>query len=314
MDTATETQEKRVDISFSSKTKAPEIKSIDGIENVCRDIFKSLPHKGYGQISEEYIKVISVKRNQYKTLRSFYANERAGKRISKKKENDLREAGLATENIPEENAILASNLLNSLYLTYQLIDQTNPQQRIDNTKPQKFECATLGAKANIAFTDFFIDLHAKLGISEKQLESIFVIIFDQSSLGTDLKGRGLGGFREGILAAIKGYLYLDELKPGWKIETPELILDRDHGVDLVATSKNSKEINYYQIKGVKGEEVQVENVTSSQKMEKVRNKLVLSPKRSSRNDLRSLGNIFDYTRNLRIRGKKANAFWMQIPV
>jgi hypothetical protein len=313
MDTATETQEKRVDISFSSKTKAPEIKSIDDIENVCRDIVKSLPHKGYGQISEEYIKVISVKRNQYKTLRSFYANERAGKRISKKKENDLREAGLTTENIPEENAILASNLLDSLYLTYRFIDQTDPQHGIENTKPRELDYVTLGAKANIAFTNFFINLHERFGATNKQLESIFGIIFDQSPLGTDLKGRGLGGFRVGILAAIKGYLYLDELNPDWTIKTPELILDRDHGIDLVATSNDSKEINYYQIKGVKGEEVQVENVTSSQKMEKVRSKLVLSPKRSSRSDLRSLGNIFDYARNVRTQGKKANAFWMQVP-
>lgn len=314
MDAATETQEKRVDISFSSKTKAPEIKSVDDIENVCRDIIKSLPHKGYGQISEEYIKTIKIKRNQYKTLRSFYANERAGKRISKKKENDLKEVGLTTENIPEENAIISSNLLDSLYLTYQLIHQTDPQQRIENTKPQELECATLGAKANIAFTNLFIDLHERFGASDKQLENMFEIIFDQSSLATDLKGRGLGGFRSGMLAAIKGYLYLTKLKPGWKIETPEYILDRDHGIDLIATSKDSKEVNYYQIKGVKGKEVQIENVTNSQKMEKVRNKLVLSPKKSSRSDLRSLGNIFDYARNSRTQGKKANAFWMQVPI
>lgn len=314
MDTATETQEKRVDISFSSKTKAPEIKSVDDIENVCRDIINDLPRKGYGQISEEYINFIKEKRNQYKTLRSFYANERAGKRISKKKESDLREAGLTTENVPEENAILSSNLLDSLYLTYRLIDQTDPQQGIENTKPQELDYVTLGAKANIAFTDFFIDLHERFGATNKQLENIFGIIFDQSQLSTDLKGRGLGGFRKGVLAAIKGYLYLSKLKPGWKIETPEHILDRDHGVDLVATSKDSKKINYYQIKGVKGEEVQIENVTSSQKMEKIRNKLVLSPKKSSRSDLRSLGNIFDYARNLKTQGKKVNAFWMQVPI
>jgi hypothetical protein len=314
MDTATETQEKRVDTSFSSKTKAPEIKSVKDIENVCRDIIQSLPHKGYGQISSEYTKAISIKTNHYKTLRSFYAYERAGKRISKKKENDLREAGLATENIPEENAILSSNLLDSLYSTYQLIDQTDPQQRIENTTPQKLECATLGAKANIAFTNFFIDLHERFNATDKQLESIFEIIFDQSPLSTDLKGRGLGGFKSGILAAIKGYLYLDKLKPGWKIETPELTLDRDHGIDLVATSKDSSEINYYQIKGVKGEKVLLEDVTSTPEMEKVRNKLVLSPKKSSRSDLRSLGNIFDYARNSRTQGKKANAFWMQVPI
>ncbi len=314
MDAATETQVKRVDISFSSKSKAPEIKSVDDIENVCRDIINSLPHKGYGQISKEYLEIISVKRNQYKTLRSFYAYERAGKRISKKKENDLREAGLTIENIPEENAIISSNLLNSLYLTYQLIHQTDPQQRIDNTKSQELDYATLGAKANIAFTDFFINMHAKLGANEKQLENIFAIIFDQSPLGADLKGRGLGGFRVGMLAAIKGYLYLTKLKPGWKIQTPEYTLDRDHGIDLLATSKNSNEINYYQVKGVRGQEVQVEDVTSSQKMEKVRNKLVLSPKKSSRGDLRSLGNLFDYARNLRIQGTKANAFWMQVPI
>jgi hypothetical protein len=35
-----------------------------------------------------------------------------------------------------------------------------------------------------------------------------------------------------------------------KTKAPELILDRDHGIDLVATSKDSKEINYYQIKGL----------------------------------------------------------------
>ncbi len=314
MDAATETQEKRVDISFSPKTKAPEIKSVDDIEKVCRDIVNSLPHKGYGQVSEEYIKIIKVKRNQYKTLRSFYANERAGKRISKKKRNDLKEVGLTTENVPEENAILTSNLLDSLYLTYQLIGQTDPRQSIDNTKPQELEYVTLGAKANISFTNFFIDLHEKFGATNKQLENIFEIIFDQSPLGTDLKGRGLSSFRRGMLAAIKGYLYLDELKPGWKIETPELTLDKDHGIDLVATSKDSKEINYYQIKGVKGEKVQMEDVTSSPEMEKVRNKLVLSPKSSSRNDLRSLGNIFDYARKLRTQGKKANAFWMQIPI
>jgi len=314
MDTATETQEKRVDISFSSKTGAPEIKSVGDIENVCRDIIKSLPHKGCGQISEEYFNAIKEKRNQYKTLRSFYASERVGKRIPKKKKDDLREASLTTENIPEENAIISSNLLDSLYLTYRLIRQTDPQQRIDNTKPQKFENATLGAKTNIAFTDFFIDLHERFGATNKQLENIFGIIFDQSPLDTDLKGRGFGGFRGGILAAIKGYLYLDELKPGWTIKTPELILDRDHGIDLVATSENSKEINYYQIKGVKGENVQVEDVTSSPEMEKVRKKLVLSPKKSSRSDLRSLGNIFDYASNLRTQGKKANAFWMQVPI
>lgn len=314
MDTATETQEKRVDIAFSSKTKAPEIKSVDDIENVCRDIIKSLPQKGYGQVSEEYINFIKNKRNQYKTLRSFYASERVGKRIPKKKKDDLREAGLTTENIPEENAILASNLLNSLYLTYRYIHQTDPQQRIDKTKQQELEYFTLGTKANIAFTNFFIDLHERSKASNKQLENIFEIIFDQSSLSTDLEKRGLVGHKKGILAAIKGYLYLAELKPDWKIETPDLVLDRDHGIDMVAISKDSKEINYYQIKGVKGKKVQVENVTSSQKMEKVRNKLVLSSKRSSRNDLRSLGNIFDYASNLRTQGKKANAFWMKIPV
>ena len=156
-------------------------------------------------------------------------------------------------------------------------------------------------------------MHDKLGVSEKQLENIFVIIFDQSPLGADLKGRGLGGFREGMLAAIKGYLYLTKLKPGWKIQTPEYTLDRDHGIDLLATSKNSNEINYYQVKGVKGKDVQVEDVTSTQDMEQVRNKLVLSTKRSSRNDLRSLGNIFDYARNSRIQGNNVSAFWMQVP-
>ena len=314
MDAATETQEKRVDISFSPKTKAPEIKSVEDIENVCQDIIKSLPQKGYGQVSKEYINFIKEKRDQYKTLRSFYASERASKRIPKNKEDNLREAGLTTENIPEENAIMSSNLLNSLYLTYQLLDQTDPQQRINNTNPQKLKYATLGAKANIAFTSFFIDLHERFRATNKQLENIFEIIFDQSPLGTDLKGRGQGGFRGGILAAIKGYLYITKLKPGWKVETPEYILDRDHGIDLMASSKNSEEINYYQIKGIKGDEVQVEDVTSSPKMENVRKKLVLSPKSSSRNDLRSLGNIFDYARKLRTQGKKANAFWMQIPI
>jgi len=271
-------------------------------------------NKGYGQVSQEYIKVVGVKRNQYKTLRSFYANERAGKRISKKKENDLKEASLTTENIPEENAILTSNLLDSLYLTYQLIGQTDPQQGIDNIRSQELDYVTLGTKANIAFTNFFIDLHQRFGATEKQLENIFGIIFDQSPLGTDLKGRGLGGFRIGILAAIKGYLYLTKHNPGWKIETPELVLDRDHGIDLIATSNNSGKVYYYQIKGIKGEEMQIEDVTSSQKMEEVRKKLVLSPKKSSRRDLRSLGNIFDYTRRLRAQGKKANAFWMQVPI
>ncbi|MBU0845736.1 hypothetical protein KKH23_00815, partial [Patescibacteria group bacterium] len=265
-------------------------------------------------ISEEYLNLIEEKRSQYKTLRSFYANERAGKRISKKKEDDLREVGLTTENIPEENAIVSSILLDSLSLTYQLIHQTDPQQGIDNTKPRELEYVTLCAKANIVFTNFFIDLHKRFGASNKQVENIFGIIFDQSPLGTDLKERGLKGFREGMLAAIKGYLYLAKLKPGWKIETPEVVLDRDHGIDLVATSSNSKEIHYYQIKGARGQEVQVEDVTSSQKMEKVRNRLVLSSKRSSRNDLRSLGNIFDYARNLRTQGKEVNAFWMQVPI
>lgn len=314
MDAATETQEERVDISFSSNIKAPEIKSAEDIENVCRDIIYSLPQKGHRQISEQYIKVISVKRKQYKTLRSFYANERVGKRISKKKENDLREAGLTTENVPEENAIISSNLLDSLYLTYRLIDQTDPRQEIDNTKSKEFEYVTLSAKANIAFTDFFIDLHERFGATDKQLENIFKIIFDQSPLGTDLKGRGLWGVRGGILAAIKGYLYLAKLQPGWEIETPELALDRDHGIDLVAFSKNSDETNFYQIESTRCNEVQIENISSSQKMEKVRNKLVLSPKKSSRRHLRSLGKIFDYARNLRTQGKKANAFWMQVPI
>jgi hypothetical protein len=313
MDTATETQEKRIDISFSPSTKAPETVTAKSIENICQDIIKSLPHKGYGQISDEYVKALGNKRNQYKTLRSFYASERAGKRIPKKKESDLREIGLTTENIPEENAIISSDLLNSLYLTYQLIHQTDPQSEIDSNEPKKHEYINLGAKVNIVFTNFFIDLHERFGINDRQLENIFGIIFDQSSLTSDLKGRGMEGYRKGILAAIKGYLYLAKSKPNWKISTPELVLDRDHGIDLIATSNNSKEINYYQIKGAGGEEVQVENVTSSQKMEKLRNKLVLSPKKSSRRDLRSLGNIFDYVRNLRTQDEDANAYWMQVP-
>jgi len=312
MDTATETQEKRIDISFSPSTKAPETITAKSIENICQDIIKSLPHKGYGQVSEEYVKALGNKRNQYKTLRSFYANERAGKRIPKKKEDDLRKVGLTTKNIPEAKAIISSNLLDSLYLTYQLIHQTDPQSEIDSNEPKKHEYINLGAKVNIVFTNFFIDLHERFGINDRQLENIFELVFDQSSLASDLKGRGIENYKKGILAAVKGYLYLAESKPNWKISVPEVALDRDHGIDLVATNTKSKETNYYQVKGIKAGEVQLENVTSKQKMEELRNKLVLSPKKSSRKDLRSLGNIFDYARKLRSQGENVNAFWMTI--
>lgn len=311
MDAATETQEKRVDISVSS---ASELENIGNVENICRDIIKNLPHKGYGQITDEYLDVLKEKRDQYKTLRSFYANERAGKRIPKKKEEDLRKVGLTTENIPEENAIISSNLLDSIYLTYQLIYQTDPQKEIDSNEIKTHEYINLGARVNIVFTNFFIDLHERFGLNDKRLESVFKIIFDQSPLTSDLKGRGIENYKRGIHAAVKGYLYLAKSKPNWKISVPNVVLDRDHGIDLIATSNNSKDISYYQIKGKKGEEVQLEDITSSQKMEKLRNKLVLSSSKNSRKDLRSLGNIFDYARNLRAQGKNASAYWMTIPI
>lgn len=314
MDAATETQEKRLDISFSSKNKTPEVVSVKDAESVVLNIIKDLPHKNTGQVTEKYISYIKEKRDQYKTLRSFYACERAGKRIPKKKEDDLKKVGLTTKGVSENTAILSSRLYDSLYSTYRLIYITDPQKEIDSSEPKKREYINLGVKVNLVFTDLFIDLHNRYGASDKQLDSLFETIFEQSSLGEDLNSRGLGGVRVGILATIKGYLYLAKQKPNWKVETPELFLDRDHGIDLVATSKNSNEINYYQIKRIRGDKVQLQNVTSDSKMEDLRNKLVLSPKKSSRRDLRSLANIFDYARNLRTQGKNVNAFWMQVPI
>ena len=109
-------------------------------------------------------------------------------------------------------------------------------------------------------------------------------------------------------------MYLSKANPGWSISTPEVALDRDHGIDLVAVNKQSGEINYYQIKGSNGETVKVQDVTSPDKMEAVRSSLVLSRKKSDRSHQLSLGSIFDYTRNLRTQGKKANAYWMEVPV
>lgn len=314
MDAAIETQEKRVGVDFSSITTPLEMINPGDAQIICRNIIDILPRKRRGEVTREFIDYLQQKKDEYKTLRSFYAYERGGKRVPKQKEEDLSKVGLSTDNTSESEAILSASLYNSLALTYQLIEQTNPIL-IDDPDHQKEESyMTLGAKVNVDFTKFFIDINERFGTNEKQLETIFETIFNKSSLKEDLEVRNLKGVKKGIHAAIKAYLYLFKSKSDWNISTPEVSLDRDHGIDLVATNKQSGEINYYQIKGVNEEAVLVQDVTSPDKMEAVRNKLVLSSAKSSRSNLRSLGNLFDYTRISRTQGKKANAYWMEVPV
>ena len=314
MDTATETQEKRVDVDFTSITTAPEIVHPNDAEIICHKIIDNLPKKRRGEVTNDFIEHLQQKKDQYKILRSFYAFERAGKRVPKQKEEELRKSDLSTDNVTENEAILSAGLYSSLALTYQLIDQTDPMKINGSGYRKEASYVTLGAKVNVIFTKFFIDINERFGTSEKQLESIFETVFDQSSLNEDLKLRNLRGVKKGIHAALKAYLYLSEANQGWSVSTPEVALDRDHGVDLVAINKKSGEINYYQIKGVDEEAVKVLDITSSDKMEAVRSNLVLSPKKSNRSHLRSLGSIFDYTLNLRRQGEEANAYWMEVPV
>lgn len=313
MDTATETLEKRVNISFSPTSRAPEIITVKSVENICRGIINDLTTKHTGRISDNFVGHLKEKRGQYRTLRSFYSLERAGKRIPKQKEEDLKAIGLTTKDISEQKAVVFSGLYNSLFLIYSLMNETDPKEEIEASKPKDRHYIDHSIKMNIAFSNFFIDLHERFDTSEEQIENIFNIIFDKSTLMSDLKSRGMEGYKRGILASVKGYMYLAKTYPQWKISTPDLVLDRDHGIDLIATSKN-KTVNYFQIKGVNGNKVQVENITNAHKMEEVRKSLVLSPKLSSRKHLKSLGKIFDYVRNLRTQDQNANAFWMEVPV
>jgi hypothetical protein len=309
MDSATETQIKSVDVLVSPKEKAPEVKSFEDIIKVCRDIVAELPEKPRGQTTEEFLKHLKARSRQYKILRSFYSKERAGKRLPKAKEEKLQEAGLTTENIPEENAIVSANLLDAYYLTYKLLHSTDPRKTMEKKSPAELEYVTLGVKANIALTDFFIDLHERFDLNQHQLETVFRVVFDNSPLASDLQAKGFGRFKDGIVAAIKGYLYLSKTRPDCEIRTPDIELDRDHAIDLVAIPKNGGAKSYYQIKSVREGEINVKDITNPKEMENVRKELVLSADRRS-SELRSLGSIFDYV----TRQKGAKAFWVRVPV
>ena len=71
MDTAIETQEKRVGVDFSPITTLPEITNPGDAQIICHKIIDSLPRKRRGEVTNEFINYLQQKTDQYKILRSF---------------------------------------------------------------------------------------------------------------------------------------------------------------------------------------------------------------------------------------------------
>jgi len=299
----------------TGKENVVSIKDIDKIQDICSDLVSHVTDKKTG-ISQEDLGWLRTKRSDYRTLRSFYHKKRAGERIPKKKSKVLEGKGVAPDKISEDETFVASELLDALYFTFDFIDKTDPKAAREREAGQDIEYVTVATKANIEFADFFLKVHQRFNLKDENLYGLFYLLFEKAGITRELEARGLNHFPGGVLAVVHAYLHLSSRLPDWNLRVPEVRLDRDHSVDLIAESKDKSEIRYFEIKGRKDtKEVQVSEITDEEKRDEVREKIVLKTKNTK--DLqvleRSLYKLFDFTRSQIRKGKRARAFWVEVP-
>jgi len=310
VDTVRETSPFDIQTTFTVQERDQEKQSFDDIKSTVNDVILLLPRRPHGAIGTEFLEALKRKRDAYRALRSAFALERKGQTLSRAKVQLLSELGISTLNVPESSSVIMSELLDCYYSTYRLIQDTDPL-KVRRDESQDLGYIQLGAEANGKFNNFFFGLHNRHKLSEAELEKIFEIAFDKAGLTEDLKSRALG-FREGVIASLKGYLYLVKTLPGYQVAQADQDTDLNWGVDLIASKENYS--NVYQVKSKKAGPLSCIEITRLEQVEEVRKSIVLSEEPRSRRWLRSLYRMYEYASGLNAKGRNARAFYLQVPL
>ena len=118
---------------------------------------------------------------------------------------------------------------------------------------------------------------------------------------------------------VRAYLHLSSQLPNWNMRVPEVQLDRDHAVDLIAEKKKADvviETRYFEIKGRHDtNEVQVTEITEKQKKENLKRSIILNTRdrKDLERKLASLDKLFDFASSQGQKGRRVRAFWVEVP-
>lgn len=291
------------------------VKDTDKIQSICSGLVSQVADKRSG-VSQEDLEWLKTERRDYRALRSFYYKVRKGERPPKKRSEELEAKGLSIDKVSEDETFIASELLDALHSTFVYIDKTDPKATREKTGQQDLGYVNVATKANIEFADFFIKVHQRFNLKDEDLYNLFDLLFEKAGITQELEAKGLDHFPGGVLAAVRAYLHLSSQLPDWQLRVPEVELDRDHSVDLIAESKDKKETRYFEIKGRRDtKEVEVTEITEEQKMERLRENIILNTSNDKDRNVKliSLYKLFDFTRSQIKGGNKAKAFWVEVP-
>jgi hypothetical protein len=173
-----------------------------------------------------------------KLVKTLYSKNQ--KKMSKNKYETaiqtLSTEGIDPEQIDVDELVTIKELYEAMIATYDYLEFLDPAiERGKEEQDHSYlnEKAEKGAKANIAFGDFFIKMHQRFDLDDEAMDSLYKRIFGNYELRRDFGSKAADHFPTGVYAFLHAYLYLNRSKDeNGKFTVPTVDEDRKHSIDL----------------------------------------------------------------------------------